>query len=657
MSTKKQLRSWQQDGLRKARAKFIADKSCPMKFLVSAFPGAGKTFFSHKFIQWAMEQNPDLFVFILAPSIEIKRTWGAGAEQFIGLSTHWSGNVNIDTKARRVHLSPNHKGMIMTYQGLATMYANSDKCRILMEYLQSKSILLIQDECHHMSESNTWGKAVTTIFGGFTDLTVFSLSGTPFRTDNTIIPFLPYKKDPSTGHIEYVPDVVVPYRDGVKDGYLRRIVATTQNGVVSIPTANDDVFETDFRNSIHKKLECARLRTALMLGKKHTFLQTLLRTAIQNLRNKRTRFKRAQGLVICQHKQHAGQIKELMEAEGCEVMMVVSERGKGNGQKNQELIGKFRKNIHGKYEWMIAVDMISEGVDIPNICTLVYASNKLTTMYINQSIGRAIRMSYENSMVQCNEAHLFMPEDERLVKVVRTLLKDMPPETLEIQESSSSEEDEREFNGTAAPPELDMNLTSLYDPNNSINFDGASVATDATAFNFETAYEKELNPQFEIMAKQMLLWKNPKFDTFEKCYQWQLDNNNNAASTILPITEGHEPQYVVETDRKKELKKKIKDFTSRLAGSLRISQKHYKKFYAMVMNAWKWNAVHQHRTTDRYPYHSMPALGEMEEDELKTMMNDDNRKVMSAWAKEKFGRKPKREASSDIRTLFKKQRN
>lgn len=655
------LRNWQRRALDGALATFHSDIPNPKKFMASAFPGAGKTFFALSFVKEVMKQQPDHFLIILVPTIEIKRNWGTKAETKFSIKTCWDNNVKIDTKTRRVHLSPNYKGMVMTYQGLATMCSSEEKKNIMSSFLAAKKVLLILDECHHLSESNSWGKTLEDMFLNHFNVFALSLSGTPFRTDKKRIPFLPYK-EVEPGIIEYVPNVVVTYKEGIQDGYLRRICAITQNGTIQIPTSNDEVFAADFRDHIHKKWEPARLRGALQFGNNHTFLETLLKKGIKRLNKTRRKFPRAQGLVIAQNRQHAGKIREYMETRGCNVELVVSERGSGNGDKNQRLIKKFRENVNGKYEWIIAVDMISEGVDIPNVCTIVYATNKTTVMYFCQGTGRGIRTSSE--MPECTVAHIFLPEDPRLVKIVQTLMKDLPPVTMDAVDSSSSDEEPHEITDVSVPPDIDMDLDTQYDSNTDTGAAGSSVATESNAFNYETAYERALNPEYEEQARNMLSFGLRDFETFEKCYAFVMEQRGQPSQESSLATIGHDPQHVLERDKKRELQGKINNHIKRICGRLHIGQKDYGRFIAICTNVWKWNAVHRHRSEgpNKYTYHSMPGLNEMTPNELRTMYNKHNRRFILEWAESKLKKnahddnKNARDDNMDIRTMFKRQK-
>ena len=46
----------------------------------------------------------------------------------------------------------------------------------------------------------------------------------------------------------------------------------------------------------------------------------------------------------------------------------------------------------GSKYWMVAVRMVSEGVDIPRLCVGVYATSTSTPLFFAQAVGRFVRM-------------------------------------------------------------------------------------------------------------------------------------------------------------------------------------------------------------------------------------------------------------------------
>jgi hypothetical protein len=73
-----------------------------------------------------------------------------------------------------------------------------------------------------------------------------------------------------------------------------------------------------------------------------------------------------------------------------------------------EKIGEFAE---GDAAWIVAVRMVSEGVDIPRLRVGVYATNTCTDLFFRQAVGRLVRWS--GSLLK-QTAYMFIPDDPRL---------------------------------------------------------------------------------------------------------------------------------------------------------------------------------------------------------------------------------------------------
>jgi hypothetical protein len=70
-------------------------------------------------------------------------------------------------------------------------------------------------------------------------------------------------------------------------------------------------------------------------------------------------------------------------------------------------------------QWLVAVNMVSEGVDIPRLRVGVYGTNVLTEMYFRQVVGRFVRMQPQVPAPQ--RAWLYLPKDPVLVRYARQI--------------------------------------------------------------------------------------------------------------------------------------------------------------------------------------------------------------------------------------------
>ena len=65
----------------------------------------------------------------------------------------------------------------------------------------------------------------------------------------------------------------------------------------------------------------------------------------------------------------------------------------------------------GSTPWLVAVRMVSEGVDIPRLRVGVYATTTTTELFFRQAVGRFVRWT---PGLRNQKAYLFIPDDPRL---------------------------------------------------------------------------------------------------------------------------------------------------------------------------------------------------------------------------------------------------
>src|SRR5690348_5023947 len=119
-------------------------------------------------------------VVVAAPTTHICRQWAADAARYgIDLEPNRPNAAGPEPRDRH--------GIAVTY---ATLAAGPGTHR---RRAAESPTLLIADEPHHMGEDASWGRATR---GAFEQAAFrLLLSGTPFRSDNTPIPWIAYDDD------------------------------------------------------------------------------------------------------------------------------------------------------------------------------------------------------------------------------------------------------------------------------------------------------------------------------------------------------------------------------------------------------------------------------------------------------------------------------
>jgi superfamily II DNA or RNA helicase len=367
------LRRWQHAALTRFGAAARPD------FLAVATPGAGKTTFALVAARQALaEQRARLIV--VTPTAHLKQQWAAAAARLqLHLDPAWSSNSG--------GLAPDMHGIVTTYQQVA---ANPAALRGL-----AVDAFVILDEVHHGGEERAWGDGLRQAFHHAR--TRLALSGTPFRSDTRAIPFLNYEDD------EAVPDFEYGYADALADGgVVRPIYFPAVGGEMEWTAPDGSMYSASFDDPLTAALSNQRLRTALSL--EGEWLPTVLRDACERLRGLRRRQGSAGGLVIATDQEHARHIAELLAWRLNVTASVVTSDDPSASARIAAFAGD-------SSEWLVAVRMVSEGVDIPRLRVGVYATPTTTDLFFRQAVGRLVRWV---PGAGDQRAWLYLPDDPRL---------------------------------------------------------------------------------------------------------------------------------------------------------------------------------------------------------------------------------------------------
>ena len=376
------LRPWQE-----ASARIIVPRS-EVDSLIVATPGSGKTKGSLRIAHAWLASGIGDRIQVVAPTDHLRRQWAiAGAE--VGLQL--DPNVSND----RGREGRDYHGAVVTYHQVS---AAPDVWRRTVE--QKRSVLIL-DEVHHACDAAAWGTALRSAC----DPAVrrLSLSGTPFRSDNVPIPFVRYE------HHRSVADFTYGYPEALVDRVCRPILFPSFEGEISW-SSSKGTFEKSFLDRVSDPVARERLKAAVLL---QGWLRQVLVEADGRLQQViRRTHPDAGGLVITMDQEHAKWVATLLEGiAGCPVPVATCDDPDAS-----DTIARFGRS---SAPWLVAVKMVSEGVDIPRLRVGVYASHILTEMYFRQAVGRFVRMQAELGPTQ--EAYLYLPADPTLVGFARVI--------------------------------------------------------------------------------------------------------------------------------------------------------------------------------------------------------------------------------------------
>ncbi len=235
---------------------------------------------------------------------------------------------------------------------------------------------MIADEAHHLGEELAWGEGFAKALGHAPRWLL--LSGTPFRSDATPIPGVRYDAE---GLAE--PDVSYTYADSVREGICRPVCFVAYDGTLSW-RSGDAVIESSFETVLSTREAGRRYRTAISTELPDG-LPRILREADAKLRAAaRHGHRDAGGLVIAADSSHARRIAACcVRRPGTRRLVVL--------HTEPRAAAKLAAFTHSREPWIVAVNMVSEGVDIPRLRVGVYATAAKTPLVFRQIVGRFVR--------------------------------------------------------------------------------------------------------------------------------------------------------------------------------------------------------------------------------------------------------------------------
>jgi superfamily II DNA or RNA helicase len=383
--TADKLRAWQAEAL---DSYFERE---PRDFLAAATPGAGKTTFALRLAVELIARRVVDRVTVVAPTDHLKRQWADAAHR-VGLRLNPAYNNGDGYGGRRFH------GLAVTYAQVAV------RASLHREITESARTLVILDEVHHGGDALSWGDAIREAFGPATRR--LSLTGTPFRSDTAPIPFVTYAPD-NHGIRTSVTDYSYGYGRALADGVVRPVMFMAYAGKMRWRTRMGDEMEARLGEGDTKDVTAQAWRTALDPGGE--WMQAVLRSADRRLSEVRHSIPDAGGLVIATDQQAARAYAKLLHEITGETPTVVLSDEKESSARIDTFAASERR-------WMVAVRMVSEGVDVPRLAVGVYATSASTPLYFAQAVGRFVRARRRGET-----ASIFLPTVPSLIALASTL--------------------------------------------------------------------------------------------------------------------------------------------------------------------------------------------------------------------------------------------
>ena len=379
------LRAWQQAALHD-----YLDRA-PRDYLAVATPGAGKTTFALTVAAELIGRRVVDRVTVVAPTEHLKQQWAEAAAR---------AGIPIDPtySAGKGKIAGDYLGVAVTYAGVAV---NPLALRVRTERFKT---LVILDEVHHAGDARSWGEGVREAFEPATRR--LALTGTPFRSDVNPIPFVSYAPG-DDGVPRSLADHTYGYGHALADHVVRPVLFMAYSGEMTWRTRAGDEMAARLGEPLTKDLTNQALRTAL--DPEGAWIPTVLQAADNRLSEVREHVPDAGGLVIATDQDSARAYARTLHAvSGTKPVVVLSDE-KAASRK----IGEFTDS---EDRWMVAVRMVSEGVDVPRLAVGVYATTTSTPLFFAQAVGRFVR-----SRSRGETASVFLPSVPALLGLAAEL--------------------------------------------------------------------------------------------------------------------------------------------------------------------------------------------------------------------------------------------
>lgn len=391
--TAQRLRAWQAEAL---DAYFGADGpegvgKGPRDFLAAATPGAGKTTFALRLASELIRRRVVERLVVVAPTEHLKTQWADAAARV---------GIRLDPRFSNRHAFPSRQ-----YHGVAVTYAQvAVKASVHQRLVEDRRTLVILDEVHHGGDALSWGDALREAYQRATRRLL--LSGTPFRSDTAPIPFVEYHPDERGIRLSRT-DYSYGYGRALADGVVRPVLFLVYAGKMRWRTKAGDELEAHLGQDNTKDVTAQAWRTAL--DPEGEWIPAVLRSADRRLSEVRQDVPDAGGLVIATDQTAARAYAAILHGiTGEQPAVVLSDDPAASGR-----IERFAESTT---RWMVAVRMVSEGVDVPRLAVGVYATSASTPLFFAQAIGRFVRARRRGET-----ASVFLPNVPQLLALANSM--------------------------------------------------------------------------------------------------------------------------------------------------------------------------------------------------------------------------------------------
>lgn len=391
-------REWQFEHF--LRFKNFCEEWTEGRWVIEACPASGKTKAAGMCIKELLDTKEIDVWICIAPSKAVRSDTASTLNNTFGLLV--SETFFPEGKSQTAMLAikkPAFDAICTTYQGIC----NATAVDVLRNWSENLGLRIgvLADEVHHATDEKSWGMYLLEIEKESRRFVL--CTGTAFRPDGKPISLVTYAGQ------DVKPDYRYTYAQAVADKVVRRVACRFIGGNVRLARSRGDGSGHQFYWKPLAQLSDAEVRAAKtpVFGGHSDILDQLILDAWRDLQHTRKKYKNAGCLVVCRpgrvqsEEKHVLQMaKRIKKLTGIYPAVV-----RHDDTESQAVITRFRNSSD---PWLVAINMVSEGVDIPRLRSVVWGRYTESELLFRQVCHRATRVS--SDLDTADAAMIYVPD-------------------------------------------------------------------------------------------------------------------------------------------------------------------------------------------------------------------------------------------------------
>lgn len=416
--------------------------------IVLASPGSGKTLAYQAAATYAYREGLADLVAVFVPRVVLAQQCETSWLHRRKDGTFSGDHELFDVRSRlgRIQHVPNMSpltppgttgiGFVATYSALVSA---PEIYRSWAQH-QRRRFLLIADEAQFCGASNDERSGGTRAGALITELHELAghtllLTGTPYRSDGQQLVLADYDEPDEEGKRPLLRHAEADYRDGVREGYLRRFEATLHDARVRWKSVDSTVTEYDL--SANGDDLCDVLR-------KPEAWQPIADGVVAAVREKQRVNPEYRGLISCMDQGDARNVYEYLTGRhpGLRVLKATTDDGAAAERDLRAFRGKNGGDV------LVTVRKAFIGYDCPQITVVGILTNYRDWGHLEQLVGRGLR-TWSDDQPHTQSCRVIAPDDPKMTAFI---------EYMRGESAQGLRERERRESGEAGTPSLPEEL-------------------------------------------------------------------------------------------------------------------------------------------------------------------------------------------------------